>query len=151
MIYAYPAKLTKGEDGRYLVEFPDLPEALTDGATRQEALGEAADCVSEAVASRIVDGDDIPRPSPMRRGQHRIPVDPIVAMKAALYSAMAERGINAASLAQALDVDHKVVRRLLDPRYQSKLPRLQEALAVVGRHVVVAVHGNGTQAAVRAA
>lgn len=78
-------------------------------------------------------------------------MDPIVAMKAALFSAMAHQGISAAALARALEVDHKVVRRLLDPRYASKLPRLQEALAVVGRHLVVAVHGNGSQATVRAA
>ena len=41
MTYAYPAKLTKGPDGRYLVEFPDLPNALTDGATKQESLEQA--------------------------------------------------------------------------------------------------------------
>ncbi len=151
MNYAYRAKLIKDEEDRYLVEFPDLPEALTDGATLREALAEAADCLSEAIASRIVDGDDIPEPSPMRRGNHLIPVDPIVAMKAALYSAMVQQGINAASLARALDVDHKVVRRLLDPRYASKLPRLQEALAAVGRHVVVAVHGDQSRATIRAA
>lgn len=149
MNYAYSARLAKDEVGRYVVEFPDLPEALTDGATLKEALAEAADCVSEAIASRIVDGDDIPRPSRTGRGEYRIPVDPIVAMKAALYSAMAQQGMNAATLAHALNVDHKVARRLLNPRYASKLPRLQEALAVVGRHVVVAVHGS--QTTVRAA
>jgi predicted RNase H-like HicB family nuclease len=42
-----------------------LPEALTDGADEAEALAEAADRLSEALASRIVDGDEIPAPSPL--------------------------------------------------------------------------------------
>ena len=45
-LFAYPAKLVKGKDGRYLITFPDIPEALTDGATEEEALREAADCLS---------------------------------------------------------------------------------------------------------
>lgn len=51
------------EEGLVLVRFADLPEALTDGADLAEALVEAADCLSEALASRIVDGEEIPRPS----------------------------------------------------------------------------------------
>jgi len=30
--FAYPVELSRDEDGRYLVQFPDIPEALTDGA-----------------------------------------------------------------------------------------------------------------------
>jgi len=55
MIYTYPARLEADEEGRLVVHFPDLPEALTDGVDQAEALAEAADCLSEALASRIVD------------------------------------------------------------------------------------------------
>ncbi len=58
--YSYGVILAKGEDGRYMAYFPDLPEALTDGADEAEALAAAADCLSEALASRIVDGEQIP-------------------------------------------------------------------------------------------
>jgi hypothetical protein len=34
--------MEQDEDGRYVVRFPDLPEALTDGAYEGEALAEAA-------------------------------------------------------------------------------------------------------------
>jgi antitoxin HicB len=67
MEYRYPATLEPDKEGRVLVRFADLPEALTDGADFGEALFEAADCLSEALASRIVDGEEIPdqaRPTP---------------------------------------------------------------------------------------
>jgi hypothetical protein len=44
---------------------------LTDGADLAEALFEAADCLSEALASRIVDGEEIPRPSSTEAGPNQ--------------------------------------------------------------------------------
>jgi antitoxin HicB len=67
--YGFPARLAPDEEGRLVVHFPDLPEALTDGANEVEALAEAADCLSEALAGRINRGEDIPSPSRSRRGQ----------------------------------------------------------------------------------
>ncbi len=51
-VFAYPATLTRDAARRFLVRFPDIPEALTDGATEEEALREAADALSEALMRR---------------------------------------------------------------------------------------------------
>src|SRR5207247_11256376 len=91
--YSYPATLERDEHGRYVVRLPDLPEAVTDGADEKEALAEAADCLSEALASRIVDGEEIPSASSPRRGQYLISPDPTIALKAALHTALAGRGM----------------------------------------------------------
>ena len=42
-----PARLEPDKEGRLVVHFPDLPEALTDGADEAEAPPAAADCLSE--------------------------------------------------------------------------------------------------------
>ena len=55
-----PARLKPDEEGRLVVHFPDLPEALTDGADEVEALTEASDCLSTALAARMVNDEDIP-------------------------------------------------------------------------------------------
>jgi predicted RNase H-like HicB family nuclease len=73
------------------VRFPDLPDALTDGADPAEALAEAADCLSAALASRIIDGEDIPKASPLAAGQELISPDPTIALKAALTKRCAAR------------------------------------------------------------
>jgi antitoxin HicB len=62
MRYTYPARLEADEDGRLVVHFADLPEALTDGADQAEALAEASDCLSEALAGRIHRQEQIPIP-----------------------------------------------------------------------------------------
>jgi antitoxin HicB len=138
-VFAYPATLTRDSQRRFLVRFPDLPEALTDGVNEAEALREAADALSEALMSRIVDGEVIPDPSPVRRNQYQIAPDPTVALKAALHKAMRERKASAADLSRMLEIDHKEARRLLDPRERSKLPRLTEALGALGYTVTTAV------------
>jgi len=37
----YPCNIQKDEEEKYLITFPDFPEALTEGDTEEEALGYA--------------------------------------------------------------------------------------------------------------
>jgi antitoxin HicB len=62
-----------------------------------------------------------------------------MAAKAALYLAMAEAGMTNVQLARKLGCDEKEVRRMLDPRHHTKLPRIKEALDVFGKSLVVSV------------
>ena len=59
MLFIYPAKVEPDTEGRYLVTFRDLPEAATDGATLDEALAEARDCLDSVLMFRIKYGEDI--------------------------------------------------------------------------------------------
>ena len=52
---------------------------------------------------------------------------------------MREAGISKTQLAKRLGVDEKEVRRLLDPRYGSKLPRIAQAISALGRRLVVSL------------
>jgi len=136
--FSYPVVLTADEsDGGFVVSFPDLPEAITQGDDAGDALAEAADALEEAVAGRIRRGDDIPPPSRPRRGQPAVPVPAQTAAKAALYLALREAGLSKKQLAARLGCDEKEVRRLLDPRHPSKLPRLQAALSVLGKRLAL--------------
>ena len=47
MIYAYPCVLTPAEDGSLIATFPDVPEAITGGADRSEALAMAEDALAD--------------------------------------------------------------------------------------------------------
>jgi antitoxin HicB len=62
-----------------------------------------------------------------------------MAAKTALYMAMKEAGIANVQLARKLGCDEKEVRRILDPRHPTKLPRIQEALDVLGKRLVLGV------------
>jgi antitoxin HicB len=136
--FVYPATLTPDmKDGGFVVTFVDVPEAITQGDDRTDALREAADCLEEAIANRIGMGLPLPPPSPLKKRQCAVPLPAQTAAKAALYVALQEAQVTKAELAKRLGCDEKEVRRLLDPRHPSKLPRIESALAAVGQRLVV--------------
>jgi antitoxin HicB len=66
-----------------------------------------------------------------------VPIPALTAAKTALYLALRQDGLTKSEFAARLGCDEKEVRRLLDPRHRSKLPRIQAALAVLGRRVAL--------------
>ena len=74
---AYPVNLERQEDGSILVSFPDIPEALTDGVTEEEARAEAEGCLIAALGGYIQTRRAIPRPSP-GRGRTLAPLPAVV-------------------------------------------------------------------------
>lgn len=133
--FVYPAKFTRDKkDGGYVVTFRDIPEAITQGDTVEQCLEEAAGALQAALQGRIMDGLDIPVPSKPKRGERLFAVPVQTALKAALYLTTRERGISRVELARRLRIDEKEARRMLDPHHATKAERLQQALAVLGRH-----------------
>jgi antitoxin HicB len=135
--FVYPAVVRRDRGGRYLVTFPDMPRCATDGATLAEALEEAVDALEEAVAHRIAEGLYIPAPSERKKRQRLLPLSAQMAAKAALYLAVRAAGISKSELARQLGVGEAEVRRMLEPRHNTRLRRLEEALALLGQRLVV--------------
>ncbi len=52
-------------------------------------------------------------------------------------TALREAGVSQVKLAGLLNCDEKEIRRLLDPRHASKMPRLERALRGFGKGLVV--------------
>jgi antitoxin HicB len=137
--FNYPVKLTPQKEGGFLVEFPDLPEAITQGDSEQEALEQAADCLEEAIANRIEMKLDIPEPRQPKKKQFCVSLPATLVAKTALYLIMRDRSLSNMALAKKLHCDEKEIRRLLDPHYSSKFPRLEQALQVLGQHLNVMI------------
>jgi antitoxin HicB len=114
------------------VTFADVPEAITQGDSLGECLEQAADCLEEAIAARIEDGMDLPEPSEAAVRQHLADLPLQTALKAALYVSAREAGVSETELGRRLDVDEREARRILDPRYGTKLPTLERALPCPG-------------------
>ena len=55
--------LAPEEGGGYLIEFPDLPGCISDGATIEEALANGADALRAWIATAEEFGDPVPPPS----------------------------------------------------------------------------------------
>lgn len=138
--FSYPVKLTKDrQDGGYVVTCRDLPEAITQGETIEEALSEAEGALQAAIEARIEDGIDVPMPSEPKRGERLAAVPITTALKAAVYMAMREGSVSKLELARRMQVDPREAHRMMDPKHPTKVPTLERALQVLGRRAEVSV------------
>ena len=137
--FLYPARLRRS-GGRVLVSFRDLPEALTEGDTRRDALAEAEDSLEEAVAGRIRRGDPVPPPSPPVTDEVIVALPTRMAFKATVVIAFDCADVTRTRLAARLRCSEREVDRLLDPRHRSELSHLQQALAAIGKRFSVEMH-----------
>lgn len=134
--YSYPIDLQEAPEGGYSVTFPDLVEAFTDGDSFAEAISEAADCLEEALAGRIVRHSDIPAPSPARGRPTAVPGATLTA-KITLYEALRQKRLSISAFAVSMGVPKDEVHKLLNPARDTKINRLEEALAQFGKRLVV--------------
>ncbi len=137
MRYVYPCILTPEQEGGFSVSFPDVPEALTCGNDRSEALEMAGDALATALAGYVQERWNIPVPSAVNSGQELIAVPPVVAAKLALYRSMCEQGITKVALAERLGLSEAAVRKLLNLDHRSHISQVERALRIVGRYLVV--------------
>ena len=137
MRYAYPCVLTPEDEGGYSVSFPNVPEALTCGDDRDEALAMAEDALAVALGAYVQCREDIPVPGPPEPGQEVVAVPLVVAAKLALYSAMREQGLSKVGLARLMGLSEGAVRKLLNPGHRSHIRQVEKALRKVGRRLVV--------------
>ena len=138
--FEYAVALKPAQEGGFVVTCRDLPQLITQGDDMAHALAEAADAMDEVFAAYVLGGLDFPVPSKPKRGEHLVSPPAETVAKAALYVAMREAGINKMQLAKRLGVDEKEVRRLLDPHYGSKLPRIAQAIELLGQRLVIGLN-----------
>ena len=136
---AYPATLTPDPDGGFTVTFRDVPEAITEGDTREEALLRAEDALESALAMYIAAKEQLPVASEADAGEEMVPLSALGMAKTALYDAMREQGVGRAELARRLRWHLPQVSRLLDLRHASRMEQVEAALAALGLRLIIDV------------
>lgn len=131
---AYPVKLTRDrKHGGFVVSFPDVPEALTQGETVEEALQMAQDALETALDFYFDEQRIVPKPSPSRRGQHVIQLPISIAAKVLLLNEMVRQRVRPADLARKLHTTPQAVNRLVNIRHASKIDGIANAMKVLGK------------------
>lgn len=135
---AYPVHLEPAEEGGFVVTFPDIPEAITQGEDESDALVWALDALETILEVYMDQKLRIPLPSaPEGRPVAILPV--IVAGKVILHNTMLESGKKKADLARMLNLAPTLVDRLLSLRHKSRIEQIETALAAFGKRLVVDV------------
>jgi antitoxin HicB len=138
MRYAYPYELAPQPEGGFTVTFPDIPEAITQGDSKEEAAALAEDALITALSFYTDHAEPLPRPSPAR-GRSLAYVPPLVAAKLALHDAMLAAGVSNVALARQLGTDEKAMRRLRDPLHQSRISQVDAALRLLGKRMSIVI------------
>jgi antitoxin HicB len=132
----YPVTLTP-DDGQFTVTFPDVPEAVTFGETRAEALQRAPDALLTVFDAFMKDRRDIPAPS--RATGDAIELPTLDSAKIELYRAMRSGKIGKAELARRLRWHLPQVDRVLKVRHGSQLDQMEAAFAALGKRLVISI------------
>jgi antitoxin HicB len=135
--YSFRIVLEDDPDGGVLATFPDIPEAITHGADREEAIVQAREALAVALFGYLKEGWKLPVPK-RKAGLHISP-GTTDTLKVAVVEAWTESGMSKSEFARQLGVDEKEARRILDPDSATKADRLEQALAVLGRKLHIAV------------
>jgi antitoxin HicB len=128
MAFGYRYMLERQENGWWLVRFPAIPEALTEGETEEEARAEAVDCVIAALEGYMKAGRPLPRRGASHAGPNRAVLPSLVTAKLAVYETMRAHGWSKVKLAKELGMPENSIRRLLNLRHESHMWIIDEAL-----------------------
>lgn len=132
----YPVRLRR--DGRFfLVTFPDIPEAITQGRSEEEALRAAKDALETALDFYFEDGRIVPAPSPLKRRQKFVELPVSLAAKVLLLNEMLRQKVRPAELAKRLHTTPQEVNRLTNIRHTSKIDGIAEAMKALGKSLEI--------------
>lgn len=132
----YPVKMRR--DGKYfLVTFPDIPEAITQGESEAEALKAARDALESALDFYFEAGRIVPSPSAPKRGQRHVELPVSLSAKVLLLNEMLRQKMRPAELARRLHTTPQEVNRLINVRHTSKIDGIAEAMKALGKSLHV--------------
>lgn len=130
----YPASI-KPDEGFWLVTFRDIPEAITSGATREEALEMAADALLTAMDFYFEDQRQVPLPSKPRKGEILVALPTSTSAKVLLLNEMLAQKLRPAALARRMGVKPQEVSRIIDLHHTTKIDTIASALSSMGRRL----------------
>ena len=136
----FPVTLTEDKtDGGYVVTFRDIPEAITQGDTVEEALAMAHEALETVMEFYFEDKRAVPTPSKPKRGQQFVELPASLSAKVLLLNEMVAQNIRPAELARRLNTTPQEVNRLTSLRHTTRIDSIADALRAMGRKLEIGV------------
>ena len=133
----FPAKFARAKEGGFVVTFPDIPEAITQGDNIDDAMHHAADALESALDFYFEEGWRVPMPSRPKRSQRMVELPASVSAKVLLLNEMIRQKVRPAELARRLRVTPQEVTRLIDLRHSTKIDGIAGALKALGKSMEI--------------
>lgn len=130
----YPVIIEKIGDS-FLVTFPDIQEALTQGDTIEESLDMAKDALETALEFYFEDERKVPLPSKTEKDQYFVELQPSLWAKVLLLNEMVEQKIRPIDLARKLEVRPQEITRLMKLKHPTKIDTISNAFNAMGKRI----------------
>jgi antitoxin HicB len=136
----YPVTLRPDRThGGYVVTFPDFPEAITQGDTKEDALLQAADALETALDFYFEERRKIPLPSLAKRNQPVVDLPVSTTAKVLLLNEMIVQSIRPVDLARRMNTSPQEINRLTNIRHSTRIDGIERALKAMGKRLEVRV------------
>ena len=135
----YPARFVAAPEGGFVVTFRDIPEAITQGNSLEEATEMAADVLVSAMDFYFDDRRAVPAPSASKRGEHLVELPPSIAAKVLLLNELVISGTTNKELADRMGTRQQEVQRIVNLKHPTKIDTIAAALAALGKRLDVVV------------
>ena len=134
----YPIHI-KPDGKHFLVTFPDIPEALTQGETVEEALAMAAEALETALDFYFEQPREVPEPSHIKRGGKFVELPARLSAKVLLLNEMIRQQVRPAELARRLQTTPQEINRLTNLHHTSKIDGIAGAMKALGKTLQIRV------------
>ncbi|MDE3021729.1 MAG: type II toxin-antitoxin system HicB family antitoxin [Pseudomonadota bacterium] len=134
-MFIYPVTLTPAKEGGFVVTFADIPEAITQGDTKEEAMTAAKDALETAMDFYFEDRRQVPLPSRAKKDQPVVELAASLSAKILLLNEMLKQNVRAVELARRLNTTPQEVNRLTNLRHTTRIDGIAAALKVLGKHL----------------
>lgn len=132
----YPATFIQEGEG-YIVTFRDIPEALTQGDTYEDAIEMAQDALATAMDFYFEDNRPVPMPSQALEGEILVSLPLSIWSKVLLLNEMLNQHVSQADLAKRMGIKPQQVTRIVNLEHTTKIDTLVEAFKALGKTPVL--------------
>ena len=134
----YPAYFQPCENG-YVVKFRDIPKAITQGHSIENAIEMAEDALLTALSFYFEDNRNIPKPSPPAASERLISLPLSAWVKVMLLNALLDDRVSQTCLANRMGIKPQQVTRIVNLKHSTKIDTLEAAFKALGRDLELQV------------
>ena len=135
----YPARFEPASEGGFVVTFRDIPEAITQGDTEDEAMEMAEDVLYSSMELYFEGKRQVPLPSAAKRGERLVALAPSAWAKVLLLNEMLVQHVTPSELARRLHTTPQNMNKVIDLGHTTKIDALNEAMRALGKRLEVVV------------
>ena len=134
----YPATFIREGEG-YIVKFRDIPEALTQGDSYEEAVEMGQDALTTAMDFYFEDNRPVPMPSQALDGEVMVSLPLSIWSKVLLLNEMLNQHVSQVDLAKRMGIKPQQVTRIVNLEHATKIDTLVDAFKALGKTPVLSL------------